>query len=499
MAAQIKNPTKQNGSKHTPRFDFRDSHNSNVSQTATIKELLAELNYESTTNSSGVQVDLDGKQLDISYLKATLRFLRSISGQALRSTTEEHPVATIKTIKTLFNYSHHCGAHLIGFIEPPGGESQGNIDILTSPPTPGNKKVLATIDRIISDIEKEISPEEKSEIAAICDPMRLREKYRQETNEAIDKILLTHIHIDDDLMKDADVYLADSTRQFLESINQPKREPRLHVVTYTYLKLLDYVHRLHFEIHTQLTISNGHIVKNKQIDFDEICRKLSTCHKRTIVKDTNFMSIDDVAGFINGYSSDIARLVSIATGFTYNKRDILGEKKNEPSTITDSIRAHIALQLYLLGANLPNESNPDPIGVVHVIAAFCSVLHQRKINSKLAKQSRRYGPQFTTPQKQLDAYINRTSEHVPYTAQFAFRERTRWYVHALLGRKDKADAHIAVQIAQSELSKHIFISLNHVWIREQNSAYRDFTVKAARDFVTLHKKQSTTYEWMHGG
>ena len=497
MAAKIKGSTKQSDIKYTRRFDFGVSQNSNENQTATIKELLAELNYENSTNSNDVQSDAHGKQMDISYLETTLRFLRTISGQALRSTTEEHPIAAVKTIKTIFNYNHDSGVHLIGLIEPPGSESQAIVDILTSPPTSNKEKFLAIKDRIIGDIEKEISPEEKAEIAAICDPVRLREKYRQDTNEVIDRILLTHIHIDDDLMKEADDYLADKTRQFLKSITPIKPESRLHVATYTYLKLLDYVHRLHFEISTQLTIPRACIVDNMHVDFDLTCGKLSTAHGKSIAKDTNFMSIDEVTGFIDGYASDIAQLVSIATGFKYNKRDILGDKKKENS-VTDSSRALIAIYLFLLAADLPNDKNRKPIGVVHVVAAFCSVLHQRKLKPNTEEISLKYNLLLDVPQKKLDAYITRKSKHLLYTAQFIYLERMKWYVNALLGRKDKADSHIAVQVAQSELSKDIFMSLDHVRIHEQINAYRDFMVKVAHDFVALHKKQNTTYEWIHG-
>lgn len=498
MAVKIKESAKQNDSTYTPRFDFGVSLNSNENQTATIKELLAELNYEKSTKSSGVQSDKHGKQIDISYLETTLRFLRTISGQALRSTTEEHPIAAVKTIKTIFNYNHDSGVHLIGLIEPPGSESKAILDILTSPPTSNKEKFLSIKDRINGDIEKEISPKEKAEIAAICDPVRLREKYLQDTNEVIDRILLTHIHIDDDLMKEADDYLADKTRQFLKSITPIKPESRLHVATYINLKLLDYVHRLHFEISTQLTIPSACIVDNMHVDFDLTCGKLSTTHGKSIAKDTNFMSIDEVTGFIDGYASDIARLVSIATGFKYNKRDILGKKKNEQGHVTDSTRALITIQLYLLAADLPNDKNPKPIGVVHVIAAFCSVLHQRKLKPGKKKTSLKYKLLFDAPQKKLDAHITGKSKHLLYTAQFIYLERMRWYVHALLDRKDKANSHVAVQVAQSELNRDIFMSLDHAWILKQINAYRDFMENAAHDFVFMHKKQSTTYEWMHG-
>ena len=479
MAVKIKETRKP--TRYQPRFDFESSHASNEDQTATIKELLNELNHQKGNESIA--------DYNLKSLGTTLRFVSSISGiENPRRIDQTFPVTSIKTIKLLFKCSQFIDAHLIRIIELPGKSTPATIDFFTSPATPESEDVKLKINRMISMLEKETGKDDIAAIDEICDPTRLREKFRQDTNEAIDKILLAHIHVDDDLVKKADDYLADKTREFLGSITPLKREPRLHVATYTYLKLLDYVHRLHFEIRTQLTIPNDRGVANRQIDFGQICSKLSAMHMRTVAKDTNFMTIEEAAVFIDEHRSDIARLASSATGFKYNKKDVP----------LDSMRAMIALQLYLFSAGLPSEKNPKPIGVVHVVAAFCSVLHQRKMKSKPERNSRRYGSKSSAPQKLLDQYIARRATHIPWTVQSTYLERTKWYVHALLGRKDKADSHIAVQIAQSELSRAVFMTLNHTQIRAHMSAYRDFMTKAAHDFVALHNKQNTVYRWRRG-
>lgn len=480
MAVKIKESI--NSTPYKPRFDFDTSDASDDDRTATIRELLNELNLQRKNESIA--------DYNLKSLATTLRFISSISDfESPRRVDQHFRVSTIKTIKLLFKRSQFIDAHLIRIIEMPGKRTPATVDFFTSPPTPESEDVSRQIDRMISALESEIDKDEIARIAEICDPRRLREQFRQDTNEAIDRILLTHIHVDDGLMKTADAYVADRTREFLASIAPLKREPRLHVATYTYLRLLDYVHRLHFEIRTQLTIPNDRGVANRNIDFDRICSKLSDVHMRPVAKETNLMAIEDVAAFIAEHGSDIAQLVSSATGFKYNKRDV-------PS---DGMRAMLALQLYLSGASLPSEKNPKPIGAVHVVAAFCSVLHQRKMKSKTGSTSRRYGSRSAAPQKLLDHYISRRATHLPWTAQFTYRERTRWYVHALLGRKDKADSHIAVQIAQSELSRAVFMTLSHAQVRAHMKAYRAFMTKAAHDFVALHNKQNTVYEWRHGG
>lgn len=88
-------------STYTPRFDFTGDRDMGGTQTATIKDLMNELVYESTTTTRGESLNADGMQMSIRQLEPVLRLLRSISGKALKSISEEHPVTDIKTIKTL--------------------------------------------------------------------------------------------------------------------------------------------------------------------------------------------------------------------------------------------------------------------------------------------------------------------------------------------------------------------------------------------------------------
>ena len=480
MAVKIKETIKS--TPYQPRFDF-DSHQAPTDErTATMKELLVELNHQK--GNQGIA------DFDLKSLGTALRFVSSISGIDIpRRVNHTFPITAIKTIKMLFKRSQFIDSHLIRIIEMPGENTPATLDFFTSPVSPECEDVKRQISRMISTLEKEIGKDEIAWIEEICDPTRLREKFLRDTNEAVDKTLLTHIHVDDDLLDQADDFLANKTREFLKSVTPLEREPRLHVATYIYLKLLDYVHRLHFEISTQLTIPNDLGVANKRIDFTHICKKLSDSEQRPIVIDTNFMAIEDAAGFIDAHPSDVAQLVSNATGFKYNKRDVS----------TDSMRALNALQLYLSSAGLPNGRNQKPVGVIHVVAAYCSVLHQRKSKSKPEKNSKKYGQKYSAPQKLLDNYIARRSTHIPWTVQFKYAERTKWYVHAMLGRKHKADSHLAVRITQSELTRAVFMSLDHDQIRKHIIAYREFITRAASDFVMSLDKQDTIYEWRNGG
>src|SRR6185312_14005479 len=89
-------------------------------------------------------------------------------------------------------------------------------------------------------------------------------------------------------------------------------------------------------------------------------------------------------------------------------------------------------------------------GIVHVVAAFASVLHQRINKANLVKRSTKYTPRID-PQRQLDLRIKEETQYIPWTVQYLYSERMRWYLYAMLGRKDMADSHKALQLAQSEL------------------------------------------------
>lgn len=479
MAVKIKET--DNHTRYEPRFDFQECPTSNKDQTATIKELLVELNRQ--------RADQSIADYNLKSLGTTLRLVSSISGIKIpRRIDQAFPLPWMKTVKLLFTCNQFIDAHLIRMIEPPGLHTPASIDFFTSPATPESDAVKRAISRMISMLEKEIGRAEIDAIAEICSPTGLRELYLQDTNEAVYKIILTHIHVDDELFEHADAYLADQTRTFLTLTAKLKREPRLHVATYTYLKLLTYVHRLHFELSMQFSIPNDMDVANKCVDFTKICNLLSVSENRPIVASTNFMSVMAADVFASVHQADIAKLVSQATGFDYNKRDVESDRS----------RASAALQLYLYKAGLLNEEAKSPVGVVHVVAAYCSVLHQRKMKTKPAKKSRKYGLKLSSPQKQLDSFIANPKTHLPQTTQYIYGERTYWYVQALLGRRHKAKAHAPFQIAQAEWQRDVFLSLDHMQIRTQIAAYREFMTRAARDFVALHNRQATFYQWRQG-
>lgn len=480
-ATRLNKSTKENGDKYIPRFDFGTNTGPEGTQTATIKELLVELNYENTSSKNG-------KKLDEKSLETVLIFLRAISEKPLKSTIEKHPIVDIKTIKTLYNYNYYFGSQLIGFIKPSCKKPETIIDIITSPPTEGNKVIPDIIKRIIIDIEKEMAPEVPREIGKICSPMWYEEMCIQKTNEAIDDVILRHIHIDDNLVKEADDYLSEKTRMFHKKYITPmKKEQSIQIATYTYLKLLLHIQWLNFQINTKLTIPDNSIITNKKVDFDEICHELSKSKNKDIFKDTLFLSIEELPRFIDDRAYYIAKLVSDSTGNTYNTRDVL----------TDKTRVKAVLRIYIDTATLPNDINKNLLGVVHVIAAFCSILHQRKTKYRLGNTSRRYSSTFLSPQNLLDKYSLHEPQDLPVTVRLIYKERTFWYLYALLGRKDKSDSDKAVHFHQSELYRDIYMSLDHVKINNKILEYRDFMVKAAHNFIALHNKQDTILEWVN--
>lgn len=478
-------------STYTPRFDFTGNRDMGGTQTATIKDLMNELVYESTTTTRGKSLNVGGMQMSIRQLEPVLRLLRSISGKALKSISEEHPIADIKTIKTLYNYSYNSGTHLISLLEPPGHNSQAILNILTSSPTKESETLLEVKRRITSVLETDLSAEERESIGSILGSHDTPHVHWRDTNEAIDKVLLTRLHIDNDqeILLKADAYLIEKTKEFMSAFMPMKRDQELYLATHTHLRALEFMHHLQFEITTNRAIPNDRTINNMQIDFSHICKNIPPAQGVTIQAHTPFMSLSEVPAFCIKNASEVARLVSAATGFTYNKRDILTGK--------DATRALVSLAVYLALSKLPSDENPNPIGIVHIVAAFCSVLHQRKMKSK-PMTSRRYSSRLISPQKQLDAFIARKEKKLSPAASFIYGERTLWYTHALLGRAHATRSHRPLQTEQAKLLKEIYSSLDPARISELINAYRDHMVRSAHDYVAMYGRAEAMYEWVHG-
>ena len=143
-------------------------------QTATIKDLLVELNAQKENERTDAY--------DIKSLGTVLRFVSTVLGLEVTRIGQVLPVADIKTIKLLFKSNQFVDSHLIRVIEMPGRNSPATVDFFTSPATPETDDIKRQITRMISLLAREIGEEELASIDEICDPLRLREKSLRDTN-----------------------------------------------------------------------------------------------------------------------------------------------------------------------------------------------------------------------------------------------------------------------------------------------------------------------------
>lgn len=473
---------------YQPRFDFGSNIDPDGSQTGSIKDLLSEINFEREEPLDGfpkVRGTKGGEIIQLKNLKPILRFVQSISDLPFKSMKEIHALTTLKIIKLLHMCNQSSGAQFIRVIESPSPKSLASIDFLTSPPTKETRSIKEQIALAINQIEKEIDQEERSEINEICNHEILQKEYRHSTNNAMDTILLTHIHHKDDLLTKADLFLIGETIKFHTSINPVEKEQRLHIATYVHLKLLEYKHRNHLEIITKHSIPEDGIGASSIVKFDHLCQKLSQAQNKTIQPHTSFLGMGDVHVLCNNYPREIAELVSAATGFKYIRRDVASDLK----------RARLVLYLYLAHIGYTEPQNTT-FGIMHVVAAFCSILHQRKTRKKLTdKRSKRYESKHPTPQKQLDAFINGRAKQILFTARYLYIERTVWYGAVFSGTKEKYDRHLQFITAQTELIQDICKSNNHKRILEHLCSYKEHMTKKAMEFVVSQNKQDTFYEW----
>lgn len=477
-----------NTDNHIPRFEFGINIDHEGNRTATIKDLLVELNREinihQDENSKGNElVDLEKRSLD-----TVLNFLSKISGKSLRSRAEEHPEKDIKTIKSLFIHSRKIKQNLISWLEPPDSHSESIIDILNGDPTEKNNILFRGIYNISNEISKEIPDEELISIEEIKKPIGDMDAYLLDATKAIDDIILRHFYWHEDLTIVSDEFLAKKTMTYLELLTLTNSRIGIHSRTYTYLRNIKYIHWLYFILDIKLTIPDDRTIKDRTVSFDDICNKIVGYTHVPIKKDTNFMHPNDVPSFIERFSANIANLVSASTGLSYREDDVLNDKR----------RAINVLKLYLDITNLPNKYNATPIGIVHVVAAFSSIRHQRKSKVRLGHHSKEYSAKIKSPQKILDAYESNTIHKMPYTVRYIYRERMLWYLCALTGRKEKFDSYSNLLIAQIKLYKEIYMSLDSEYINNKITDYRQYIADAADEFVILHNRKNFILEWESG-
>lgn len=478
-----------NTDNHIPRFEFGINIDHEGDRTATIKDLLVELHSEINFYPDGKPKGNELLEIDKKSLNTVLSFLSKISGRSLKSITERHPENDIKTIKTLFIQSRNINSYLFNWIKPPNNYSESIIDILNSEPTEKNIILFRKIEKISNELSKEISEKELKSAEEIKNPIVDMDAYLLDATKIVDDIILRHFYADEKLTMESDEFLAKETIKYIDSLCPIKSRIGMHSATYTYLKNIKYIHWLYFLIDVQLTIPDDKWIGNKQIDFDKLCQKIRTITGITINKDTNFMSPDDAPAFIDSFSEDIAILVSKSTELDYRTSDVFKDKK----------RAMTVLKLYLEFQKLPNDYNATPIGIAHVVSAFCSIRQQRKSKIRIGLESKEYSAELKSPQNILDSFELKSINKIPYTIKYIYRERMLWYLYALTGRKEKYDSYTKFLILQLKLYKEIYMSLDSELIKAKIMDYKRYIANAADDFVTLHGRKDFILDWKSGG
>lgn len=468
--------------RYTPRFDFGTDCKNDHSETATLADLLDEIQFENTHDKWGNLIDKTGKKIDISYLKTVLRFFRSITGKELKKTTELHSVADIKTIKYLYRQNENISTQLISFIEPSSKKNLLLLDTITSEKSEESSAVLYLIEEVIKTVSNQIAKDELERIKEVRDCLDAHYDY---TNTLIDDIIYTRIHRDEKLSLDALLFICEETENYHNSIKPLIKENRIIISTYTYLMVMIILFRHRISIENQKRISGDKISSCSEVKFEEICRKVSLDYNRTIMKYTNFISEDNFLEFSKVYASYIVKLVKAATNNKYSKKDLMN----------DSERAKTVLEMHLSAHGYPNEENPNPIGIVHIVSSYCAILHQRLTKDRLRKKSRRYDSKFFyEPQKQLDRYASKSLSHIPFSAGYLYREILERYLCMMSGTLVQHDYNKAIFVAQSRLYIDIYMSLDHKQIMSKLDEYRKHMADASQRFVEMHNRQEPIYK-----
>lgn len=466
-----------------PRFNFSAEFPSAPGEYATIGDLLLELSHE-LYPSDGIRVD--GKPLKMMKIKdieTSLRFFRKLFGFRLKSVTESYPIEAIKTFKAIYNCNRNYNKGIIGWIEPLSDSDDSLIDILMAPRNRINAPLFDCVQRALDTIGLEIDFDEKHGIDAMADPTGLRAWIEELHTREIEDVLKAHLPTHDPLYEYADAYFSTAILMFADRVRDTPKEPRVHVAVYAYLRCLHLIHWLHFEIKRNLSFEGDKFVSNLHVDFSELCAKVSKAIEGTIRSDTPFLSLPETVAFAKDHASDIAKLTSEATGHQYNRRDI--ENDHE--------RAGIVLKLYADAAQLHEPKFQRPFGITHVVASYCSVLHQRKIGSKPANRNRSLGEHLLIPQKHLDNHIAKRNRWLPYSTAALYCDRAKWYIAALHGRKNASDNHDKLKYARRQLCDALVTTLDSLRIRQLLAIHGDEMRALAQEFLRQHGRLEDVY------
>lgn len=433
--------------RYAPRFNFAHYEIESADQTATLKELLDEINTERGLKTPG-------RQVSIHSLRHILPFLGRLSEREYKSITEPLPLTTIKTIKLLYvenrrlntsepeddssdkaksgRKANEKGIHLLDLIEIPSYD-KASMESATGTTVAQDAKGREAIDRICSKLAVEISPQKLESSISFFGQKKTRTTsegvidYIEYTNDIIHQELTKSIPNDPKALGNAFVELAIFTyRASNYKVNGEAPKALLHEQLYVHLQSLGFVH---FAMHHNKFARSTKIAPDKKPTIskqvEDLIAALCDAIGTDVTPNSRSFSTNDVCRIVENHCAHIKLIVEKVTGLPTRSQGL----KSDAPRAEKILRSHAFRSLDSIDLDAHNLTLHD------IIAALCSFRYQQ--TARTPYQPKWFGQEMSEGRStsiHFDKGLKSTKPHVYQGVFQTYYYRFGQYKAALEGR-----------------------------------------------------------------
>lgn len=440
---------------YTPRFDFGSNLDPDGKQMSTIKELLAEINYENGKTIEGGDGEAkesseDGAHATFKSLSITLGFIKQITGKAPSTITEKLPLSTLKIIKLLYVANDNSDIQMFNLMGPPiPGDETTTMEFNTTSTIARGKRGAAVIHSVAERLASEINPEKRQAFDRLMLSSETLNAHIECTNDEINQHLSRQFACDDPGLAMAWrqlTKLVDETRYIKTSTPAPMNE-----AIFAHLRSLGFVH---FALHHR-TFIDDIWVKNPLRSITDpaiaLCQKLKAMNEGVVLPHEKFRSVNDFDQLVTNYLKDFTSLVKAATGLDTRKYRML-----------ENIRpAKRILSSY--GHRCYNETNLDApvLSILDIVAALCSIRYQQDVKTEYTPYWMGQASQGKDPQRHFDSKQDPDDPFQHQGVIQIYLYRFQEYLSAFTGTVDSFHAWMGFQVARFDAYARI-LQLNDI-------------------------------------
>ncbi|MEW9572263.1 hypothetical protein ABQJ54_10920 [Rhodanobacter sp. Si-c] len=389
-------------------------------------------------------------------LEQTLGFIEAVAGIKCKSSTDQLPVAALKTIKLLFltskmkNPSTGKKRNLFKIINPPGLNNPATMEFATTSSLAHDKEATALIHSLLEKLALEIDEEKLLKINLILkDAKSIMHCIEVGTYHSV-AFLSEHIG--------NNIGLTSAYKHLAKKANKYKPEKcneasiPLHEIVYTYLRSLGFIH---FALHHNTESKSFRILKpipSITAELAAFCETLNAQSSFLIEPHTPFVSVYETPDFVSIFRKQFLDIVMLATE-TSSYKDM--------QVIEDAIRAKKILIEYLWRNYEIDDPNAKLLSLHNIIAALCSYRYQRETGTPYEPDWPGRGKQpGNSPQRLMEDGLYNKKLAIPQGVFDLYYQRYAQYLFAFMGKSESNNAWMDFQSSRLNAYVRILQSYN---------------------------------------